>query len=174
MNPKLQSLFSRRSVRTFTNAPVAPGLVRDLLEGAMAAPSACGSDPWQFIVVHNRAALDAAAALLPNGPMLRDAPVAVLVVGDRQRAHRGLESYMLQDCCAATQNLLLAASMLGLGAVWLGVHPNEDRMAGLAKLFGLPDTVMPVAMVAVGHPAETPPPRTRYWADAVHSETWRG
>jgi nitroreductase len=172
MNPVLHPIFARRSVRKYTAEPVSAEQVRDLLEAAMAAPSACATDPWHFVVVRERAALDAAAGVLPNGQMLRHAPLGILVVGDRQRAHRGVESYMLQDCCAATQNLLLAASMLGLGAVWLGVHPNEDRMADLAKLLTLPATAVPVAMMAIGHPAETPPPRTRYREAAVHAEAW--
>jgi len=172
MNPLLQPIFARRSVRRYAAGDVAPEMVRDLLEAAMAAPSACATDPWHFVVVRDRATLNAVAEVLPNGKMLRQAPVGIAVVGDRQRAHRGLESYLLQDCCAATQNLLLAASALGLGAVWLGVHPNEDRMAGLAKLFALPPHAVPVAMVALGMPAETPPPRTRFRAEAVHHESW--
>lgn len=172
MNPALKPLFARRSVRKYTSEPVAPEQVRDLLEAAMAAPSACATDPWHFVVIRERTTLDAAAAILPNGPMLRHAPLGILVVGDRGRAHRGVESYMLQDCCAATQNLLIAASLLGLGAVWLGVHPNEERMAGLARLLELPATAVPVAMIVIGHPAECPSPRTRHRDEAVHVERW--
>ena len=167
MHKNLGFIFSRRSVRAYAPGSIPESGIKDLLEAAMAAPSACATDPWHFVVVRERTVLDAAAALLPNGPMLRHAPLAILVAGDRQRAHRGLESYMLQDCSAAVQNLLLAASMLGLGAVWLGVHPNADRMEGLSRLLSLPETLVPLAMIAVGHPAETPPPRTRYREDAV-------
>lgn len=172
MNPALKPLFARRSVRKYSPEPVAEEAVQDLLEAAMAAPSACGTDPWRFVVIRGRATLDAAAGLLPNGPMLRHAPLAIAVLGDRTRAHRGLESYLLQDCCAAVENLLLAASMLGLGAVWLGVHPNEDRMSGLSELLAIPSELVPVAMIAVGHPAEEPPARTRYRAEHVRSERW--
>jgi len=148
--------------------------VRDLLEAAMAAPSAMATDPWSFVVVRARGTLARMAEILPHGAMLHEAPLAILVCGDRSRMHRGEESYMIQDCSAAVENLLIAASLLGLGACWIGTHPNADRIEGLARLLGVPAGMIPFATIAVGHPAECPPPRTRFDASRVHQERWQG
>jgi nitroreductase len=172
MNPRLDDLFARRSVRAYRPQPVSDDLVRDLLEAAMAAPSAVAKDPWEFIVVRNRDMLARIAAGLPNGTMLRDAALGIVVCGDLHRAHDRQLSYLLQDCSAAIENLLIAASALGLGACWLGVHPREDRVQHLRVLLHIPQPVLPVATIAVGWPAESPAPRTRYREDAVHREAW--
>ncbi|MCL4207216.1 MAG: nitroreductase family protein [Pirellulaceae bacterium] len=172
MNPRLHDLFSRRSVRQYQPREVPDQMVRDLLEAAMAAPSAVAKDPWAFVVVRDRNRLSQIAAGLPNGGMLRDAALGIVICGDLHRAHDGQLSYLLQDCSAAVENLLLAASALGLGACWLGVHPREDRVRHIRRLLNIPEPVIPVAAIAVGWPAESPAPRTRYREDAVHHETW--
>ena len=172
MNPKLNYLFSRRSIRAYLPEEVDDGVVRDLLEAAMAAPSAVAKDPWAFVVVRDRDMLAKIADGLPNGKMLNHARLGIVVCGDLRRAHDGQLSYMLQDCAAAIENLLLAANTLGLGACWLGVHPREERMTHLRSLLGIPDAVVPVAVIAIGHPAESREARTRHRQDAVHHETW--
>jgi nitroreductase len=172
MNPDLSFIFQRRSVRRYQDGEVSETMVRDLLEAAMAAPSACCTDPWHVVVVRDRKRLNAIADGLPNGQMLRDAALGFVVTGDLNRAHGGELSYLLQDCSAAIQNLLLAASALGLGACWLGVHPRPDRITHLRGLLELPESIVPVAAIAVGLPAEAPPARTRFRDEAVHDETW--
>jgi len=172
MNPELNPIFARRSIRSYTRKPVSDETLHDLLEAAMAAPSACAKDPWHFITVRDRDMLNRMADGLPNGQMLREAQIGVVVCGDLDRAHEGLLSYMLQDCSAAIENLLLAASTLGLGACWLGVHPREDRVAHLSTLLTLPASVLPVSVISLGYPADPPEPRTRYRDEAVHAEVW--
>jgi len=172
MKSELNFIFSRRSVRVYQSRAVEDALVRALLEAAMAAPSAVAKDPWEFIVVRDRVRLGRLAAELPNGQLLADAALGIVVCGDLRRAHDGQLSYLLQDCSAAIENLLLSAHALGLGACWLGVHPREDRVAHVRWLLSIPDQVVPVAIVSLGWPAESPPARTRYRQDAVHHETW--
>lgn len=172
MNARLHDLFARRSVRAYQRQDVSDELVRDLLEAAMAAPSAVAKDPWEFLVVRNREMLTRIASRLPNGTMLCEAALGIIICGDLQRAHDGQLSYLLQDCSAAIENLLLAASMLGLGACWLGVHPREDRVAHLRSVLRIPDAIIPVSAVAIGWPTETPAPRTRFRAASVHHESW--
>jgi len=173
MNQTLKFIFARRSVRKYApDKPIADTLLRDLLEAAMAAPSAVAKDPWHFVVVRDRARLSGLAEGLPNGKMLADAALGIVVCGDLEKAHGNLESYLLQDCSAAIENLLLAATALGLGACWLGVHPREERIAHVRRLLNLPQHVIPVAAIAIGWPAENPPPRTRYRDGAVHWEQW--
>ena len=172
MNSKLNYVFSRRSIRAYQPKDVGENLIHDLLEAAMAAPSAVAKDPWEFMVLRNRNMLTKIAEGLPNGKMLADASVGVVVCGDLQRAHDGQLSYLLQDCSAAIENMLLAASTLGLGACWLGVHPREERVTHIRSLLKIPAWVIPVAAIAIGWPAELHTPRTRYREDAVHHEVW--
>jgi nitroreductase len=172
MNPELEWIFSRRSVRKYQNRGIPEAMFKDLLEAAMAAPSAVARDPWHFLVIRRPDTLQQLAEILPHGQMLRHAAAAFVVVSDINRAHGRLESYMLQDVSAAIENILLAANRLGLGGCWLGVHPRLDRMAGIRKLFDLPEHIIPVSAVALGWPAEHPEPRTRYKEDRVHLEKW--
>lgn len=172
MNPALDPIFARRSVRKYEPDAIDDSEVRDLLEAAMAAPSAVVKDPWDFIVVRDRVSLARIADALPNGKMLAEAALGIVVCGDPRRAHDQQLSYLLQDCSAAIENLLLAATALGLGTCWLGVHPRENRMTQLRELLNIPEEILPVAVIALGHPAEFPKPRTRYRDNAVHHETW--
>jgi len=172
MNPKLTFIFSRRSVRKYRTQAIDDRTLQDLMEAAMAAPSAAAKDPWHFIVVRKRENLDRLAARLPNGPMLSHAPAAIVVCGDIDLAHDRHESFMLQDLSAAVENVLLAANALGLGTCWLGIHPRKERISGIRDLFELPENIIPVAGIALGVPDETPGARTRFNADRIHSETW--
>jgi len=173
MNPKLASLFSRRSIRAFTSEKIPAETITDLLTAAMAAPSACAKDPWDFIVVTDKKRLTEITAALPNGPFLSSAACGIVVTGNISKAHRGELSYLIQDCAAAIQNLLLAADMLGLGACWLGVHPRQERMDFLQNYFSLPQDILPIAVIALGVPAEKKPPATRFQQSKVHVENFR-
>lgn len=172
MNQALQLIFSRRSTRKFQDKDITATVITDLLEAAMAAPSAMAKDPWHFIVVRKRTALDKLSEILPNGKMLRQAPVAIIVCDDISKAHDQLESYLLQDLSAAVENTLLAATALGLGSCWLGIHPRPERMHGIREMFHLPDTIIPMCGIALGWPTVRPEPRTRYQSECVHLEKW--
>lgn len=154
--------FSRRSVRTFTDTPISRKQLQELLSAAMSAPSACAKDPWRFHVITNKKLLAEIAQTLPNGKFLAQAPAGVLVCGDIATAHGGELSYMLQDCSAAIENLLLAATALDIGSCWLGVHPRKERMEYLKTLFGLPESIIPLSVIALGFPQAKPAPRNRY------------
>jgi nitroreductase len=166
----LQLIRTRRSVRRYTPQPVSQEQVELLLRAAMSAPSAGNCQPWQFVVLDDRQIFEAIMRAHPFSQMLKEAPLAILVCGD-QTLER-FPGYWVQDCSAATQNLLLAAHALGLGAVWLGIHPRPERISAIRSLVGLPDTVQPLSLVAVGHPAETPPPVDRFLPERVHHNHW--
>jgi len=172
VNPRLNFIFSRRSIRNYEDREIPETVLHDLLEAAMAAPSAVAKDPWEFIVLRRRASLEAVADVLPHGQMLRRAGAGIIVCGDVERAHDKQESYLLQDLSAATENLLLAATALGLGSCWLGVHPRTERIEGLRRLFRLPANIIPMCGVSLGWPAERPEARTRFNPTRVHGETW--
>ena len=163
-------VLSRRSIRKYTSEPVPDDVVERLLRAAMAAPSAGNQQPWQFVVIRDRATLTAITEVHPYSTMLPGAPAVILVCGDA--ASCKWPQMWEQDCAAATENLLIEAEVLGLGAVWLGVHPLEERVRGIRALLGIPESVVPFAIVPLGHPAESKPPSDRYDAARVHRERW--
>ncbi|MEN8232393.1 MAG: nitroreductase family protein [Thermodesulfobacteriota bacterium] len=172
MNPELNCIFSRRSIRKYLDKAVPGEMLDDLLQAAMAAPSAVAKDPWHFIVVQDRETLNKIADILPSGKMLRQATAAFIVCGDINKANIQAESYLLQDLSAATENILIAANILALGTCWLGIHPRKDRLSGIRQLFELPDNIIPMCGIAIGWPAEKPEARTRYRNERVHIEKW--
>jgi len=169
---KLDFIFGRRSIRVYSPGQIGEETVTRLLEAAMAAPSAMTKDPWRFLVVRQPAALSAMAEALPGGKMLSTATMAIVACGDLEAAFERHLSFLLQDCSAAIENLLLAAHALGLGACWVGVHPGEKAVHRIKELFELPPSVIPVAAISLGMPGEDPGPRTRFNREYVHFEKW--
>mgnify|MGYP001068744350 FL=1 len=166
----MEAILTRRSIRKYTNQPVPEQVVKELLEAAMSAPSAVNQQPWQFIVINDRKILGEIPKLHPYSLMLRAAPVAILVCGDLQLEK--MRGYWVQDCSAATENILVAANAKGLGAVWLGVYPVERRVTGIKKLLDLPENVIPFSIVSIGYPAVKKPPANRYDSSRIHYNRW--
>ena len=167
----MEAIFTRRSIRRYTDQPVAEEAVARLLAAAMAAPSAGNEQPWEYIVVTDRATREEITRVHPYSQMLRQAPVAIVVCADPARSKYPVD-YWIQDCAAATENILLAAVALGLGTCWLGVHPVPERVAGVRRVLGIPETIVPFAIVAVGHPAEQPGRVERYDPARIHHESY--
>ena len=167
MNEKLDFIFSRRSVRLFTLEPVSDSQIEAILQAGMSAPSARARDPWRFVVTRRPEDLEAMRTIAPNGAMLKGAAAAFLVCGDIDQAHENQESYMLQDVSACVENMLLAINGLGLGGCWIGVHPRPERVQGMRDYFNLPESIVPIAAIALGYPAQKPGRRTRFVADKV-------
>jgi nitroreductase len=162
----MEDILSRRSIRKYDSKPVSAELVHQLLDAAMNAPSSSNGQPWHFIVIDDRRVLDEIPKFHPYSSMLKESPVAIVVCGDvKLEKAKGI---WVQDCSAATENILIAARALGLGSVWLGMFPVDERVAGARKLFGLPDNVIPHSIIAIGYPGETKPPANRYNAERVH------
>ena len=166
----MEAILSRRSIRRYTSQPVPDGVVRELLEAGMSAPSAGNEQAWQFVVITDRGVLDEIPGFHPYAEMLKEAPVAILVCGD-QRLEKYKNHWVL-DCSAATQNILLAAHAKGLGAVWVGIYPTEDRVRRMQKLLSLPGHVLPLSLIPLGYPAEQVPRTDRYDAGRVHYDGW--
>ena len=166
----LEAIHTRRSIRKYEDRPVPDEAVEQLLAAAMTAPSARNGQPWQFIVIDDRALLDACADICPNAAMIRGAPMAILVCGDLDL--EGSPGYWPIDCSAAVENMLLAARAIGLGACWCGVYPRPHRIDGLQKLFGLPERVIAHSLVVLGYPAEDSAKQDRYRIDRVRRNRW--
>jgi nitroreductase len=166
----LEAIHTRRSIRKFTDDPVTGEQAETLLRAAMAAPSANNEQAWAFVEIRDRGRLDEIMEAHPFATMLATAPLAIAVLGDTSRElHPG---YWPLDCSAAAQNILLAAHELGLGAVWLGVHPREERILDISRILSLPAHLVPHCLIAAGHPAETKNPAERFDPDRVFRESF--
>ena len=163
----LSTIKKRRSIRRYTDQPVTDEQIRQLLEAAMAAPSADNIQPWEFVVVRDPALKGELARTHPWSDMAADAAVVFVVCANERASHHWVE-----DASAATENLLLAATALGLGAVWVAVYPDASREAYVRRVLGIPEEMRVLCLVPVGHPAESKPPRTKYKESKVHYERW--
>jgi len=156
----LQAIISRRSVRNFLTKPIEAHKTELLLRAAMQAPSAHNRQPWYFVVINRRSLLTAIADFHPYAKMLYKAPMAIAVCGDFNLEND--ERYLALNAAAATQNILLAAHGLDLGAVWIAVYPREERIQKISALLELPSHILPISLVAVGYAARKVPPESRY------------
>jgi nitroreductase len=168
----MEFILGRRSIRVYAVGEVNEEQVRKLLAAAMAAPSAAAKNPWHFVVVRSRQTLSRIAMVLPQGQMLETAALGIAVCGDLNVAHDEQISYLLQDCAAAIENLLLCAHILGLGTCWLAVYPREDRIKIVRENLSLPASIIPVSFVSIGLPGESKEAHTKYYSDRVHTEKW--
>ncbi len=158
----IENIMTRTSIRQFKAQPVEQDKVDILLKAAMAAPTALNLQPWHFIVINDKETI----ALL-SGKQPTSAPLMIAVCGDTDKTmlpdgSTKLPDFWVEDVSAATENLLLAAHALGLGAVWTGVYPAMDRTAEVANVLNCPQNIVPLAVVRVGYPDESPEPKNKY------------
>ncbi|HWR02100.1 MAG TPA: nitroreductase family protein [Chlorobaculum sp.] len=162
----------RRSVRDFTDERIGEGLLDQLLRAGMAAPTAKNMQPWAFIVVTGREALDRLAEGLPYGKMLGKANAAIAVCALPGEANGNSVELAVVDATCASENILLAAEALGLGSVWVAAYPYDDRMAHVSSVLHIPDGVIPLNVLPLGHPTVTKSPIDKYKPEKIHRETW--
>lgn len=165
----VSNILERKSVRYYTDREVEQEKIDLILRAAMAAPTAMDRRPWEFVVINGREMMDSLSEKLPYAKMLAQAPLAVVVCGDRDLSPA---NWMI-DCSAATQNLLLAAEALGLGAVWTGVYPAEERTQLVSSALGLPENIVPLALVPIGYPEGDPKPKDKYDPAKIHLNKWK-
>ena len=159
----LDNIATRTSIRDYEARPVEKEKVEKMLRAAMAAPTAMNKQPWHFVVVDQRNVLDALAGTNPYAKMLKKAPLAIVVCGNTDKMiEGGGRDFWIQDASAATENLLLAAHAMGLGAVWTGAYPSEERCISISKVLSLSDNLVPLNMIVVGYPAEQPQPKQKF------------
>lgn len=158
-----QNIMSRTSVRSYADRPVEREKTDKLLHAGMAAPTAMNRQPWHFIVVDDRQLLDDIAKVTPNAGMAKDAPLAIIVCGNSEKfAEGGAREMWSQDVSAATENILLEAHALGLGAVWTGTFPSEERMKAISSLLNMPDNLMPFCTIVIGYPKGDTTPKNKW------------
>ena len=170
----LENIFSRKSVRSFTDREVTREQLDTLVRAAMAAPTGRDMRPWRFVVIDDEAIMDSLNAKLPYAKMLTQAQAAIVVCGDLSvKDKKGNPSVNWTfDCSAATENLLLAAEAMGLGAVWTGVYLYEDRSVAVTSALRLPEHIVPLNLIPIGYPKGNPQPKEKYDEDNIHYNVW--
>lgn len=168
------AIATRTSIRMFDKTrPVGEDQIERMLRAAMAAPTAVNKQPWEFVVVTDKATLSALSKVHPHARIENGAMLVIAVCGSLDNGLDGrAKEYWVQDCSAATENLLLAAHGLGLGAVWCGVYPMEDRIAPISEILAIPQGYMPLNLVTIGYPAVHPAPKDKWNESKVHRERW--
>lgn len=159
-NPTLKSIHERTSVRTYTSKAVSKELLLDLVKAGMAAPSAMNKQPWEFVIIQDRVILDKLGTIKPP---VGKAPAAIVVLGNTATSG----SWVL-DCSAATENILIAATSMGLGSVWTGAYGNAKFETLIKETLNLPDGVMPLSVIAIGYGDSTPAPKNKFNQSKVH------
>ncbi len=169
----INNIMTRTSIRQYTDEPVSKADVETMLRAGMAAPTAVNRQPWHFVAVTDKAKLAELAGR--RGGMIKQAGVVIVVCGNMDKAMQGpAQAFWVQDCSAATENILLAANALGLGAVWTGCYPMDDRIAEVSKALKLPETIVPLCVIAIGHPAEQPTPKDKWKPENVSYNEFGG
>lgn len=169
----LDNIHARTSIRSYLPRVVEEEKIEQLLRAAMAAPTATNRQPWAFIVIKDKEVLNELGTTLPYAKMTKDAPLAIAVCGDLSKAISGDgQEYWVQDASAATQNLLLAAQGMELGAVWTGVYPIKERVKEVQQILHLPAHIIPLNVIPIGYPAENPLPKNKWKPENVHTDRW--
>lgn len=172
-NAVIENIMTRTSIRKFkVDKPIPKDTLETLLKAGMAAPTAVNSQPWAFVAITERSMLDTLQKVSPNY-RLETATAAIVVCGDMSKALKGdAQAYWVQDCSAATENILLAAHGLGLGAVWCGVYPTADRVKAVSETLKLPENIVPLDVICLGYPDEDPMPKDKWEPTKVHWDKW--
>ena len=169
----INNIMTRTSIRQYTDETVSKADIETMLRAGMAAPTAVNRQPWHFVAVTDKAKLAELAGR--RGGMIKQAGVAIVVCGNMDKAMQGPgQAFWVQDCSAATENILLAANAIGLGAVWTGCYPMDDRVAEVSKTLKLPETIVPLCVIAIGHPAEQPAPKDKWKPENVSYNEFGG
>ena len=172
-NQAITNIMTRVSVREFTGEKISEAQIDTLLRAAMSAPSAINKQPWAFIVVTDEAKIAQLGEALPYSRCSNHPAVAIIPCGDLTKAIPGeMTDFWINDVSAATENLLLAAHAMGLGAVWTGLHPDMNRAKMVQEMLGLPEHIIPLCVVPVGVPAEQPEIKDKYKPENIHYNNW--
>ncbi|WP_291236700.1 nitroreductase family protein [Frisingicoccus sp.] len=168
----METIFNRRSVRKYTDKVISDEQLKQIIKAGMAAPSAKNSQEWVFIVIRDKEIYKAFLGVHPNAFSLNTATAAILVCADLSKEREPGQGWWIQDCAAAMENMLLEATAMGLGSLWMGVHPKEDRIACIKEVCGLPEGIEPLGLMSVGEPTKDYDKIDRYMEDRVFFNTY--
>lgn len=172
-NQAINNIMTRVSVRNFTGEKISDEQIETLLRAGMAAPSAINKQPWAFVVIKDEAILAKLGEALPYSRCSNKPAIAIIPCGDLSKAIPGeMAGFWINDVSAATENILLAAHAMGLGAVWTGLHPDMNRAKMVQEMLGMPEHIIPLCIVPVGIPAENPDVKDKFNTDNIHYNAW--
>lgn len=171
-NEVIKVIKNRKSVRHFTGESVSKDDLKKILESAMCAPTAVNKQPWSFVVVTDRKVLDALADSLPYAKMLANAGAAIIICAIPEKAFEGSMEFAIIDCSLAGENILLTVESLGLGAVWTAAYPDAKRMSAVRNVLGIPQNVIPLNVIPIGHPTGEDKPKDKFKEENIHWEKW--
>jgi nitroreductase len=172
-NNTLEIIHQRKSVRNYTDQKVEKEKLEALVKAGMAAPTAVNKQPWAFVVIDDKEVLNQLGDALPYAKMAKKAGGAIIVCGDLSKALEGWEQeFWIQDCSAATQNILLAAESMGLGAVWTAAYPAKDRMKSVIDILNLPKHIIPLNVIPIGYPKGIEKPKDKWKPENMHWQKW--
>lgn len=169
----IEDIMTRTSVRSYSDKEVGSEQIDTLLRAAMAAPTAGNKQPWRFVVINDRAKLDSIAANFGSMTMAKQASLAIVMCGDVTATFDGEgQGYWIQDVSAASENLLLAAHAMGLGAVWCGIYPMSERVKQFSQMLNLPENILPMACICIGYPSGETTPKDKWKPEYIHYNSW--
>lgn len=166
----MNAILERRSIRKYKDKKISDDIVEELLKAAMAAPSAANEQTWQFVVLRDKETMKKITKVHDYSKMLLEADVAIVVCGDKSKEL--VKDFWVQDCSAATENILIEAQDKGLGAVWLGVYPMKERVDGIKEILKLPEEIIPLSVISIGYPNENKKPSDRFNKERIHYDRW--
>ena len=173
LNPTLKTIFDRKSVRHFKGGEISRDTLELIVKAGMAAPTGKNIQPWQFVVVTDKAKLNQMADSLPNAKMLREASAAIIVCGMDAKEFENGSPYWMLDCSNASENILLAIESLGLGGLWTAGWPYDDRMDPIRKILNIPANVIPLNVIPIGYPTGEDKPKDKFKPERIHWDTWK-
>lgn len=168
-SPVIENILTRVSVRQYSDKKVEQEKIDVILKAAMAAPSGTNKQPWEILIINDKQKLKKISEVAPNAKYAENSQLAIIVCGDINVS----EKLWMQDCCAVTENILLAVHALDLGAVWCMVYPSQERVSDIQKLFNLPENVVPLSIIPIGYPLEKEQPKQKYNVKKIHINGWK-
>lgn len=164
----IENMLNRKSVRVYSDKKIEQGKIDTILKCAMAAPSAMNKQPWELLIVTDKEKLEKIAEIAPNASYAKNSQVTIIVCGNKSISDKFWE----QDCCAVTENILLAAEALDLGAVWCAVYPLDEKVSDIKKFFNLPENIIPLNIIPIGYPYVKEEPKRKYNIKKIHNNSW--
>lgn len=172
-NSTIEDIMTRTSIRSYSDREVTKEQLDTLLRAGMAAPTAVNQQPWRFVVITDKAGLHEISSNFQYMKPAEGAAAAIIACGDVESTFdKNPTGFWIQDVSAATENILLAAHAMGLGAVWCGIYPENDRVVKMREIYGMPENIIPLSCIVIGYPSREFTPKDKWHPEYIHYNKW--